>query len=135
MVSCHGVITAGCKNTDDHQAQNRSLHLLLLLCTGFILREGDMLLQYIPQRLHQPFFINLHFLDFCLHVLQYTVEYTHFAIVFISFKHFNLSVITFIHFCRTALFSLVTHFCYTSHALLHSSGNTPLTLPSRSPEL
>lgn len=56
---------------------NRSLHLLLFVCTGFILRVRDVLLQYIPQTCHQPFLVLLHFLDFSLSVLQYTVEYTH----------------------------------------------------------
>lgn len=81
MVSCIGVATAWLlyvkQAVKAQMTADRSLHLLLFVCTGIILRMRDVLLQYVPQTRHQPFLVLLHFLDFSLSVLQYTVEYRH----------------------------------------------------------
>lgn len=52
--------------------QNSSDHLLLFVATGPILRVRNVLLQYVPETLHQLLLIDLHFLDFYLSVLQHT---------------------------------------------------------------
>lgn len=101
---------------DDHQTPNRPLHLLLLVCTGFILRRRDVLLQYVPQRLHQPFMVVLHFLDFRLGVLQYTVEHTQNCIIFplsIFLLHFTL--------CVSAYVLLIVLMCLCMFSLMPST--------------
>lgn len=64
--------------------QSHNLHLLLLVCTGILLRERNVLLQDVRQALHQPFLVDLHFLYFFLDVLQYPVECMH------MHQHFTL---------------------------------------------
>lgn len=56
----------------DNRQQTHSRHLCLLVATGSILRVRDVLLQYVPQTLHQALLVCLHFLDFHLGVLQHT---------------------------------------------------------------